>query len=97
MVNSIKVAIQFIIDVDGTLQMWDPDKLDKIFRNIGLFLILLSIPIIIIGFNIEGGFQSQLILTVGIATLLSGLLIFTRMQFVIWTLKIGMCIFLDNS
>jgi hypothetical protein len=63
---------------------------DKKMRNIGLFLILLSIIFLILWFIMYYSFRDQninLLLYIGIALLLGGLLIVTRLQFAIWLLE----------
>jgi hypothetical protein len=63
---------------------------DKKMRNIGLFLILLSIIFLILWFIMYYSFIDQninLLLYIGIALLLGGLLIVTRLQFAIWLLE----------
>ncbi|MFX1489980.1 MAG: hypothetical protein ACFFBI_12575 [Promethearchaeota archaeon] len=66
------------------------DKIDKKFRNISLILLFLAVLILIIwivwyfNYPLKG---NQILLAIGIALLLAGILLFTRVQYVIWMKK----------
>ncbi len=65
-------------------------RIDKKFRNFGLGLILIAILILIVWrvFYLEDNEKNfKLLLYLGIGLLLGGILIVTRIQFVIWAEK----------
>ncbi|MHA1196091.1 MAG: hypothetical protein ACTSSM_08345 [Promethearchaeota archaeon] len=53
------------------------NKLDKLLRNIALILILASVIL----------FYNLIIMSIGIALLLGGILLLTRIQYIIWIKK----------
>ncbi|MFW9867396.1 MAG: hypothetical protein ACFFEN_14975 [Candidatus Thorarchaeota archaeon] len=66
------------------------NKIDKKFRNISLILLFFAVLILIIWivwFFIYPLKGNQILLAVGIALLLAGILLFTRIQYVIWLKK----------
>ena len=66
------------------------DRFNKKLRNIAFIIIILAIAILIIWiilFILSVGKQLQFILAIGIALFLSGILILTRIQYVIWINK----------
>lgn len=66
------------------------DNFDKKLRNISLILLLAAIVLLIIWvvwflkYPLKG---NQLLLAIGIALLLAGILLFTRIQYVVWMKK----------
>ena len=65
-------------------------KLDTKARNIALIIICIAIVILIIWiiFYLNSpGSEFQFLLYIGIALFLAGILVLTRIQFVIWTEK----------
>jgi len=67
-------------------------KIDKKFRNFGLGLILIAILILIVWMvfyleDTEDNYNFRLLSFLGIGLLLGGILIVTRIQFVIWAEK----------
>jgi len=72
--------------------MGDYFKIDKKFRNFGLGLILIAILILIVWMvfyleDTEDNYNFRLLSFLGIGLLLGGILIVTRIQFVIWAEK----------
>ncbi len=70
--------------------MNESDKLDQKIRNVSLLMILIAIIIIIfwmISYINSPENYSPLIMAIGIALLLGGILLFTRVQFIIWMKK----------
>jgi len=66
------------------------DKLDKRIRNISLLILFIAIILLIIWILMsinspENG--SPLLMSISIALLLGGILLFTRIQYVIWMKK----------
>jgi hypothetical protein len=65
-------------------------KLDIRIRNISLIIILISILVLVIGiifYFTKSKEHFQYILYAGVALFLAGLLILTRIQFVLWSEK----------
>ena len=70
--------------------MKELDAIDIKFRNIALILIFIAIIILIIWITIflqSGGEKLPLLLAIGIALLLAGILMLTRIQYIIWIKK----------
>lgn len=70
--------------------MVNVDNIDRNFRNLGLALILIAILILMFWMVSYLTFpnKTNLILAyIGIALLLGGILLFTRIQFIIWMEK----------
>ncbi len=70
--------------------MEELDRLDKKIRNIGLLLIVIAIVLLLIWiFNYLNSPEkaSPLLMSIGIALLLSGILLVTRIQYIIWMKK----------
>ncbi|MHA2339396.1 MAG: hypothetical protein ACXACX_18990 [Candidatus Hodarchaeales archaeon] len=70
--------------------MTDIDKLDKKFRNSSIILLLVASILLIIW--IVSYLQSQenaspILLAISISLLLAGILLFTRIQYIIWVKK----------
>ena len=66
------------------------DKLDKKIRNISLLVIFIAIILLIIwmvSYLFSQSKSSPLLMTLGIALLLAGILLFTRIQYVMWMNK----------
>jgi len=69
------------------------NKLDKLLRNIALILILASIILLIIWIlNLYSNSGKEtiynlIIMSIGIALLLGGILLLTRIQYIIWIKK----------
>jgi hypothetical protein len=66
------------------------DKLDKKIRNISLLVIIIAIVLLIIwivSLLYSPEKASPLLMSLGIALLLGGILLFTRIQYVIWMKK----------
>ena len=69
------------------------NKLDKLLRNIALILILTSIILLIIWIlNLYSNSGKEtiynlIIMSIGIALLLGGILLLTRIQYIIWIKK----------
>ncbi|MFX1574976.1 MAG: hypothetical protein ACFFB0_19740 [Promethearchaeota archaeon] len=66
------------------------DKLDKRVRNIGLLLIITAIILLLIwliDYLISPKTASPLLMSIGIALLLGGILLVTRIQYIIWIKK----------
>jgi hypothetical protein len=74
-------------------------KLDVRIRNISLIILLIAILVLIIWiilfFTISEK-QFQYLLYAGVALFLAGLLIFTRIQFVLWSEKRALKIYNSN-
>jgi len=70
--------------------MEELNKLDKRIRNISFVLLIVAVLSLIIWvvlflkYPLKG---NQLLLAIGIALLLAGILLFTRIQYVIWMKK----------
>lgn len=70
--------------------MEELDKLDKKIRNISLIILVIAIILLSIWIVIYINSQenaSPLLMTIGIALLLAGILLCTRMQYIIWMKK----------
>ncbi|MFX1600907.1 MAG: hypothetical protein ACFFB6_09955 [Promethearchaeota archaeon] len=70
--------------------MEDLNKFDKKIRNISLIIIFIAIIILIIWivtFFYSPENASPILLSIGIALLLAGILLCTRIQYVIWMKK----------
>ena len=66
------------------------DKFDKRLRNIAFILILIAILLLtfwVILFLHSPDNASPLLMSIGTALLLAGILLFTRIQYVIWMKK----------
>jgi len=66
------------------------DKLDKRIRNIALLIIIIAIILIfiwIINLMSSSDSISPLIISLGLALLLAGILLITRIQYIIWMKK----------
>ncbi|MFX0025887.1 MAG: hypothetical protein ACFE8M_05685 [Candidatus Hermodarchaeota archaeon] len=66
------------------------DKVNRKFRNISFIIIIIAIIILIIWiilFGIIREKQFQFLLAIGIGLFLAGLLLLTRIQYVIWINK----------
>jgi len=66
------------------------DKIDKRFRNISFIIIIIAVLLLIIwiaSYLISPEKASALLLSIGIALLLAGILLFTRIQYIIWLKK----------
>ncbi|MFX0000362.1 MAG: hypothetical protein ACFE9Q_09230 [Candidatus Hodarchaeota archaeon] len=70
--------------------MEELDKLDKRIRNISLIIIFISIILLVIWvitlFSSRIS-ESPLLMSIGIAMLLAGILLLTRIQYIIWMKK----------
>ncbi|MFX1314038.1 MAG: hypothetical protein ACFFHD_15740, partial [Promethearchaeota archaeon] len=70
--------------------MQELDKIDKRIRNIGLLLIIIAIILLsiwMISYLISPNNSSPLLMSIGIALLLGGILLVTRIQYIIWMRK----------
>ncbi|MFX1390057.1 MAG: hypothetical protein ACFE9Z_08350 [Promethearchaeota archaeon] len=70
--------------------MDEADKLDIRIRNISLLIIIIAIIILIfwvITYIISIENASPLLMSIGLALLLAGILLCTRIQYIIWTKK----------
>jgi len=70
--------------------MEELDKLDKKVRNIGLLLIIIAFILLIIwtiSYLNSPNNASPLLMSIGIALLLGGILLVTRIQYIIWMKK----------
>ena len=70
--------------------MADLDKIDKRFRNLSLVIIFISILLFVIWALLylnSPENASPLLMAISIALLLAGILLFTRIQYVIWMKK----------
>ncbi len=70
--------------------MEELDKLDKRVRNIGLLLIIIAIILLLIwtiSYLNSPKKASPLLMSIGIALLLGGILLVTRIQYIIWMKK----------
>ncbi|MFW9828625.1 MAG: hypothetical protein ACFFEY_13620 [Candidatus Thorarchaeota archaeon] len=70
--------------------MKEIDKLDKKLRNVSLLILLVASIVIVlwvIGYIKDSKTSSPLLMSIGIALLLSGILLLTRIQYVIWMKK----------
>jgi len=66
------------------------NKIDKRFRNLSFIIIIIAVLLLIIWFvsYLDSPVKSSpLLLSIGIALLLAGLLLFTRIQYLIWLKK----------
>ena len=66
------------------------DKLDKRIRNISAIIIIIAVLLLVIWVisSLESPKKaSPLLLSIGIALLIAGILLFTRIQYVIWAKK----------
>jgi len=67
------------------------DELDKKIRNISLLVIIIAVVLLIIwivSLLYSPEKTSPLLMSLGIALLLGGILLFTRIQYVIWMKKL---------
>ncbi len=70
--------------------MKEIDKLDKNLRNISLLVLLIASIVLVlwvISYIKDSKTSSPLLMSIGIALLLSGILLLTRIQYVIWMKK----------
>ncbi|MFX0021583.1 MAG: hypothetical protein ACFE9S_04605 [Candidatus Hermodarchaeota archaeon] len=70
--------------------MEELDKVDKKFRNFALIVIVIAILLLIIWIIllfINPNLTNPLLMSVAIALLLAGILLFTRIQYIIWMKK----------
>ncbi|MFX1454238.1 MAG: hypothetical protein ACFFDB_02580 [Promethearchaeota archaeon] len=66
------------------------DELDKRIRNISLIILIIAIILLIIWITtylISSENASPFLMSIAIALLLAGILLFTRIQYVIWMKK----------
>ncbi|MFX0083717.1 MAG: hypothetical protein ACFE94_18355 [Candidatus Hodarchaeota archaeon] len=66
------------------------DKIDKKIRNISLLVIFVAVVLLIIwiiSLLYSPDEASPLLMSLGIALLLGGILLFTRIQYIIWMKK----------
>ena len=66
------------------------DKMDKKFRNFSFIIIIIGVLLQIIwiaSYLNSPEKASPLLLSIGIALLLAGILLFTRIQYIIWLKK----------
>ena len=66
------------------------DKIDKRFRNMSFIIIIIAVSFLIIwitSYLTSPEKASPLLLSIGIALLLAGILLFTRIQYIIWLKK----------
>ncbi|TFG22209.1 MAG: hypothetical protein EU529_11220 [Promethearchaeota archaeon] len=66
------------------------DKIDKRFRNLSFIIIIIAVLLLIIwiaSYLESPEKASPLLLSIGIALLLAGILLFTRIQYIIWLKK----------
>ena len=66
------------------------DNMDKRFRNISFIIIIIAALLLIIwiaSYLISPEKASPLLLSIGIALLLAGILLLTRIQYIIWLKK----------
>lgn len=66
------------------------DKIDKRFRNLSFIIIIIAVLLLIIwlvSYLDSPEKASQLLLSIGIALLLAGILLVTRIQYLIWLKK----------
>ncbi|MFX0041908.1 MAG: hypothetical protein ACFE8L_03250 [Candidatus Hodarchaeota archaeon] len=70
--------------------MEELDKFDTKIRNHSLIIIIIAIVLLIIwgvSYTISPEKASPLLMAIGIALLLGGILLFTRVQYIIWIKK----------
>ena len=70
--------------------MEELDKFDKRLRNLSLIIIFIAILLLIIwtvSFLNSPETASPLLMSIGIALLLAGILLITRIQYIIWMKK----------
>lgn len=70
--------------------MEELDKIDKKFRNLALLIIIVAVLLLVIWFVIlfiNPNITSPLLMSVAIALLLAGILLLTRIQYIIWMKK----------
>jgi len=70
--------------------MEELDKFDKRLRNLSLIIIFIAVLLLIIwavSFLNSPETASPLLMSIGIALLLAGILLITRIQYVIWMKK----------
>jgi hypothetical protein len=70
--------------------MVEVDKIDKKFRNLSLIIIIISILLLtiwVIFYQNSQETASPLLMSISIALLLAGILLLTRIQYVIWMKK----------
>ncbi|MFX0008202.1 MAG: hypothetical protein ACFFA7_13180 [Promethearchaeota archaeon] len=70
--------------------MAELDKIDKNFRNLGLIIIIIGILLLIIWIVIIVNIPHTtipLLMSIAIALLIAGILLFTRVQYIIWMKK----------
>ena len=66
------------------------DKIDKRFRNMSFIIIIIAVLFLIIwiaSYLNSPEKASPLLISIGIALLLAGILLFTRIQYIIWLKK----------
>ena len=70
--------------------MEELDKLDKKIRNLSLIVIIIAVLLLIIwtgNYLISPEKAASLLMVIGIALLVAGILLLTRIQYVIWMKK----------
>lgn len=70
--------------------MKELDKLDKKIRNISLLIILIALILLVfwtVSYVDSPETASPLLMTIGVALLLAGILLCTRIQYIIWMKK----------
>ena len=70
--------------------MEEVDKLDRRVRNIGVLLIIIAFILLLIwmiSYINSSNNASPLLMSIGIALLLAGILLVTRIQYIIWMKK----------
>lgn len=66
------------------------DKIDKRFRNLSFIIIIIAVLLLIIWiaiYLISPEKASPILLSIGIALIFAGILLFTRIQYLIWLKK----------
>ena len=74
----------------NSVNMNESDKLDKKIRNVSLLLILIAFIVLVLWIIIYTNSPentSPLLMSIGIALLLGGILLCTRVQYIIWMKK----------
>ena len=70
--------------------MKELDNLDKKFRNLSFIILIIAVLLLIIwiiSYINSPEKASPLLMSIGIALLLGGILLFTRIQYIIWMKK----------
>ena len=70
--------------------MEELDKIDKRFRNLAVLIIIIAVVLFIIWIVlllINPNATAPLLMSIAIALLLAGILLFTRIQYIIWMKK----------